>query len=51
MDWKELPFGFCGAQFLIDCSSHLRRRVHPGQHLYYRGDVGKEVLSVAKLNI
>lgn len=30
--------GFSGAQFSIDCTSHYRRRVHPRQELYYRGD-------------
>jgi hypothetical protein len=38
--FEDVPSGFCGAQVLIDCSSHLRARVHPGQQLYYRGDVG-----------
>jgi len=37
-EWTELEPGFCGSHFLIDCTSHVRRRVHPGQHLYYRGD-------------
>ena len=23
---------------MIDCTSHVRDRVHPGQELYYRGD-------------
>lgn len=40
LNFKQLPIGFCGSQFLIDCSSHFRKRVHPGQQLYYRGDVG-----------
>ena len=34
----DLDVGFAGSQFLIDCSSHFRDRVHPGQELYYRGD-------------
>ena len=38
--WKSIPVGFMGAQFLIDCTSHPRKRVHPGQHLFYRGDKG-----------
>lgn len=45
LNWKQLPVGFCGAQFLVDCSSHFRKRVHPGQHLFYRGDVGRHQLS------
>jgi len=37
-DWNKIPYGFGGAQFIIDCTSHFRNRVHPRQHLYYRGD-------------
>jgi len=37
-DWEEEEIGFGGSQFLIDCSPHVRDRVHPGQALYYRGD-------------
>lgn len=43
--WTEIPIGFCGSQVLIDCTSHLRNRVHPGQQLYYRGDVGGHQLT------
>jgi hypothetical protein len=35
---STLKAGFAGAQFNMDCTSHFRNRVHPGQHLYYRGD-------------
>lgn len=45
-EWTLLPVGFCGAQVLIDCSSHLRKRVHPCQQLYYWGDVGGHQLTV-----
>jgi hypothetical protein len=44
--WATLPAGFCGAQFLVDCTSHQRKRVHPGQQLYYRGDKGFHFLTV-----
>lgn len=44
-NWKKSPLGFCGAQFLIDCTDHPRHRVHPGQHLYYRGDKGYHFLT------
>jgi len=37
-DWQKVPIGFAGGQFAIDCTSHFRRRVHPGQRLFYRGD-------------
>jgi hypothetical protein len=37
-DWSTIVPGFAGSLFNIDCTSHFRRRVHPGQHLYYRGD-------------
>ena len=37
-DWDSVTPGFAGAQFIMDCTSHYRRQVHPGQHLYYRGD-------------
>lgn len=40
-----MDVGFCGSQFLLDCSSHFRNRVHPSQQLYYRGDVGCHQLS------
>ena len=43
--WSNVPFGFVGTQFLIDCTSHPRRRIHPGQHLYYRGDKGFHFLT------
>jgi hypothetical protein len=43
--WSEIPVGFGGAQVLIDCTSHMRNRVHPGQQLYYRGDVGGHQLT------
>jgi hypothetical protein len=44
-DWSSIPIGFAGAQLLIDCTSHFRNRVHPGQQLYYRGDVGAHQLT------
>lgn len=37
-DWSKIPVGVGGAQFAIDCTAHYRNRVHPGQHLWYRGD-------------
>jgi len=37
-DWGSLKPGFAGSQYIIDCTSHFHRRVHPGQALYYRGD-------------
>lgn len=37
-DWQDVEPGFAGAQFAIDCTPHFRNRVHPCQHLYYRGD-------------
>jgi hypothetical protein len=37
-EWTDVDYGFAGAQFIIDCTSHYRDRVHPGQELYYRGD-------------
>lgn len=37
-EWDDVEPGFGGAQFIVDCTSHRRRRVHPGQQLYYRGD-------------
>lgn len=45
LDWTKVPVGFCGAQLLVDCTSHMRFRVHPGQQLYYRGDVGGHQLT------
>lgn len=40
--WKNLPLssiaGFERIAGVIDCTSHFRNRVHPGQRLYYRGD-------------
>lgn len=44
-NWNSIPIGFCGSQILIDCTSHMRNRVHPGQQLYYRGDVGGHQLT------
>ena len=44
-DWTSIPVGFMGAQFIIDCTSHPRKRVHPGQHLFYRGDKGFHFLT------
>jgi len=40
-----VPIGFGGAQFLMDCTSHFRDRVHPGQRRYYRGDKGAHFLT------
>ena len=45
-NWDTIPIGFCGCQFIIDCTSHQRDRVHPGQQLYYRGDKGFHFLTV-----
>ena len=28
-DWATREIGFCGTQFIIDCTSHQRARVHP----------------------
>ena len=44
-NWENISLGFCGAQFIIDCTSHRRKRVHPGQQLYYRGDKGFHLLT------
>jgi hypothetical protein len=35
---KELPPSVNGVQGAIDCTAHFRRRVHPGQALFYRAD-------------
>jgi len=43
--WDRVSVGFCGAQFLIDCTSHRRNRVHTGQALYSRGDPGYHFLT------
>jgi hypothetical protein len=39
-DWDAKAYDFDGTTVhgAIDCTSHFRRRVHPGQALYYRGD-------------
>lgn len=36
--WKAYKFGGVLIHGAIDCTSHFRRRVHPGQACYYRGD-------------
>eukprot|EP01117_Protostelium_nocturnum_P000314 TRINITY_DN1037_c0_g1_i3.p1 TRINITY_DN1037_c0_g1~~TRINITY_DN1037_c0_g1_i3.p1 ORF type:complete len:242 (-),score=4.79 TRINITY_DN1037_c0_g1_i3:11-736(-) len=40
INWPERPIteSWCNAIGAIDCTSHFRCRVHPGQALYYRGD-------------
>jgi len=38
VDWSQVEPGFGGAQAILDCTSHFRHRVHPGQALFYRGD-------------
>lgn len=37
-DWATVDEGWMGSVFIIDCTPHYRDRVHPGQHLFYRGD-------------
>jgi len=44
-DWNDLQVGDKGAQFIIDCTSHFRNRVHPGQRLLYRGDKHAHLLT------
>lgn len=34
----SFEFGFNGTVGAIDCTSHFRNRIHPGQALLYRGD-------------
>jgi len=42
---SQEELAWAGASMVIDCTSHIRNRVHPGHAFYYRGDKHTTFLS------